>query len=77
MAKIGKKRSNPNSVEAYACNCACACGCPCSCNPICPIGGGGVTSSELTNQVFTNPHNYYFQDNGASLGVSNFTLVAI
>lgn len=56
MAKIRKKRSNPNSVEAYACTCTCVC----SCNPVCPVGDVGITSSQLTNQVYTNPSNYYF-----------------
>lgn len=50
MAKIGKKRSNPNSVEAYACYCICSCSCGCNCSVVCP--SGGITRTELLNQVW-------------------------
>lgn len=64
MAKIGKKRNNPHSVEAYACTCRCQGSCTCS--AVCP--NGGITSSELINQILTNPYNYYLQSVTNSTG---------
>lgn len=71
MAKIGKKRSNPNSVEAYACYCSCTCT-GCNCSAVCPVGGGGITSSELIFQVFARASDYNAQNALDNVGFGNY-----